>query len=290
MYKAYSFEYNGKTHYLLPTVHIDYSLLNDDIIKFIKQIIDNVDTCFFEVEGNKAILKSDKIKKPKITQETTFEKIYSEKDINKIKTIIKKLFNVDIPIAHIEKQLIMKVIKPMEIISSYDNNKILTDIQTKQKYFDVFIETILSNKKKIIALDNMKELTKHFTPKFYEDITNLLIAKPLEVSKIEKQLKDQIKIMTNWIAKFKTNTSMKMNIGVDVSNEMFLQAEERNIEWLKKIFDYLDKNPNKNIAIIVGGAHIFGFDENLDLEFKNRIIKLSETNYDDLYNKLIELK
>ena len=54
---------------------------------------------------------------------------------------------------------------------------------------------------------------------------------------------------------------MKMNIGVDVSNEMFLQAEERNIEWLKKIFDYLDKNPNKNIAIIVGGSHIFGFDD-----------------------------
>ena len=72
MLKAYSFEYNSKTHYLIPTMHIDYSLLNDDIIKFIKQIIDNVDTCFFEVEGNKAILKSDKIKKPKITQETTF--------------------------------------------------------------------------------------------------------------------------------------------------------------------------------------------------------------------------
>jgi glycosyltransferase involved in cell wall biosynthesis len=35
---------------------------------------------------------------------------------------------------------------------------------------------------------------------------------------------------------------------------------------------------------------IFGFDENLDLEFKNRIIKLSETNYDDLYYKLTELK
>jgi len=107
----------------------------------------------------------------------------------------------------------------------------------------------------------MKELTKQFTAKFYEDITNLLIAKPLEISKIEKQLKDQIKIMTNWNAKFKTNTSMKMNIGVDVSNEIFLEAEKRNIEWLKKIFDYLDKNPTKNIAIIVGAGHIFGFDD-----------------------------
>jgi hypothetical protein len=261
MYKVYSFEYNDKTHYLLPTVHIDYSLLNDDIIKFIKQIIDNVNTCFFEVEANKAIEMVNKIKIPKITKETTFETIYSEKDINKIKTIIKKLFNIDIPITHIEKQLIMKVLKPMEIISSYDNNKTLTDIQTKYKYFDIFIETILANKKKIIALDNMKEFTKQFTAKFYEDITNLLIAKPLEISKIEKQLKDQIKIMTNWNAKFKTNTSMKINIGVDVSNEMFLEAEERNIKWLKKIFDYLDKNPNKNIAIIVGGAHIFGFDD-----------------------------
>ena len=58
----------------------------------------------------------------------------------------------------------MKIRKPMEFISSYDNNKkkSLTDIQTKHKYFDVFIETILANKKKIIALDNMKELTKQF--------------------------------------------------------------------------------------------------------------------------------
>ena len=262
MYKAYSFEYNDKTHYLIPTVHIDYSLLNDDIIKFIKQIIDNVDTCFFETEVNKAIEMGKKIKIPKITKETTIEKIYSEKDINKIKTIIKKLFNIDIPKTHIEKQLLMKIRKPMEFISSYDNNKkkSLTDIQTKHKYFDVFIETILANKKKIIALDNIKELAKKFTSKFYEDITNLLIAKPPEISKIEKNLKDTIKLINKWIAKFTTNTSMKLNIsnmGVDVLNE----TEERNVEWLKKIFDYLDKNPTKNIAIIVGGAHIFGFDE-----------------------------
>ena len=64
-----------------------------------------------------------KIKIPKITKETTIEKIYSEKDINKIKTIIKKLFNIDIPITHIEKQLLIKIRKPMEFISSYDNNK-----------------------------------------------------------------------------------------------------------------------------------------------------------------------
>ena len=109
----------------------------------------------------------------------------------------------------------------------------------------------------------MKELTKQFTPKFYEDITNLLIANPPEISKIEKNLKESIKLINNWNAKFKTNTSMKLNIGnignmgVDLLNE----TEERNIEWVKKIFDYLDKNPTKNIAIIVGGAHIFGFDE-----------------------------
>lgn len=153
----------------------------------------------------------------------------------------------------------MKIRKPMEFISSYDNNKkkSLTDIQTKQKYFDVFIETILANKKKIIALDNMKKLAKHVTSKFYEDITNLLIAKPPEISKIEKNFKDYIKVINNWNAKFKNNTSMKLNMGVDILNE----TEERNIEWLKKIFDYLDKNPTKNIAIIVGGAHIFGFDE-----------------------------
>ena len=150
MLKVYSFEYNSKTHYLIPTMHIDYSLLNDDIIKFIKQIIDNVDTCFFEVSANKALEMLNKIKIPQITKETTFEKIYTEKDINKIKTIINKLFNIDIPITHIEKQLIIKLTKPMEIISSYDNdnNKTLTSIQTKQKYFDVFIENILANKKK----------------------------------------------------------------------------------------------------------------------------------------------
>ena len=261
MYKAYSFEYNNKTHYLIPTVHIDYSLLNDNIIKFIKQIIDNVDTCFFEVEANKAIEKASKIKKPKITKETTFETIYSEKDINKMKTIIKKLYNIDIPLPHIKNQSIIQILKPMEIISSYENNKTLTDIQTKQKYFDVFIETILANKQKIIALDNMKELTKQFTPKFYEDITNLLIASPPNVSQFEKNLKDNIQIMNKWHTKFKTNTSMKMNVGVDITEEMFLQAEERNKQWLKKIFNYLDKNPTKNIAIIVGGGHIFGFDE-----------------------------
>jgi hypothetical protein len=259
MYKAYSFEYNDKTHYLLPTIHVDYSLLNDDIIKFIKKIIDNVDTCFFETEANKTIEMGKKIKIPKITKETTIEQIYSEKDINKIKTIIKKLFNIDIPKTHIEKQLLIKIRKPMEFISSYDNNKkkSLTDIQTKQKYFDVYIETILANKKKIIALDNMKKLTIHITPKFYEDMTNLLIAKPPEISKIEKYLKDNIKLINKYIAKFTTNTSMKINMGVHVLNE----AEERNVEWVKKIFDYLDKNPTKNIAIIVGGAHIFGFNE-----------------------------
>jgi len=261
MYKAYSFEYNNKTHYLIPTVHIDYSLLNDNIIKFIKQIIDNVDTCFFEVEANKAIEKASKIKKPKITKETTFETIYSEKDINKMKTIIKKLYNIDIPLPHIKNQSIIQILKPMEIISSYENNKTLTDIQTKQKYFDVFIETILVNNQKIIALDNMKELTKQFTPKFYEDITNLLIASPPNISQFEKNLKDNIQIMNKWHDKFKTNTSMKMNVGVDITDEMFLQAKERNKQWLTKIFNYLDKNPTKNIAIIVGGAHIFGFDE-----------------------------
>ena len=261
MYKTYSFEYNNKTHYLIPTVHIDYSLLNDNIIKFIKQIIDNVDTCFFEVEANKAIEKASKIKKPKITKETTFETIYSEKDINKMKTIIKKLYNIDIPLPHIKNQSIIQILKPMEIISSYENNKTLTDIQTKQKYFDVFIETILANKQKFIALDNMKELTKQFTPKFYEDITNLLIASPPNISQFEKNLKDNIQIMNKWHDKFKTNTSMKMNVGVDITDEMFLQAKERNKQWLTKIFNYLDKNPTKNIAIIVGGAHIFGFDE-----------------------------
>ena len=259
MYKAYSFEYNDKTHYLLPTIHVDYSLLNDDIIKFIKKIIDNVDTCFFETEANKTIQMGKKIKIPKITKETTIEKIYSEKDINKIKTIIKKLFIIDIPKTHIEKQLLIKIRKPMEFISSYDNNKkkSLTDIQTKQKYFDVYIETILANKKKIIALDNMKKLTIHITTKFYENITNLLIAKPPKISKIEKYLKDQIKLINKYIAKFTTNTSMKINMGTDILNE----TEERNVEWIKKIFDYLDKNPTKKIAIIVGGAHIFGFDE-----------------------------
>ena len=261
MYKTYSFEYNNKTHYLIPTVHIDYSLLNDNIIKFIKQLIDNVDTCFFEVEANKALEKASKIKKPKITKETTFETIYSEKDINKMKTIIKKLYNIDISLPHIKNQSIIQILKPMEIISSYENNKTLTDIQTKQKYFDVFIETILVNNQKIIALDNMKELTKQFTPKFYEDITNLLIASPPNVSQFEKNLKDNIQIMNKWHNKFKTNTSMKMNVGVDITDEMFLQAKERNKQWLTKIFNYLDKNPTKNIAIIVGGAHIFGFDE-----------------------------
>jgi len=242
-------------------MHIDYSLVNDKIIKFIKQIIDNSDTCFFETEGNKAILKSEKIKKPKITQETTFEKIYSEKDINKIKMIIKKLFNIDIPISHIKNQLIVKSIQPMEIISSYDKNKTLTNIQTKQKYFDIYIENILANKKKTIALDNMKELTKQFTPKFYEVITNLLIAKPPEVSQIEKNLKGNLIFLNKLSGFFKNNTSAKMNIGIDLTNEMFLEAEKRNIEWLKKIFDYLDKNPTKNIAVIVGGLHIFGIDE-----------------------------
>ena len=261
MYKTYSFEYNNKTHYLIPTVHIDYSLLNDNIIKFIKQLIDNVDTCFFEVEANKALEKASKIKKPKITKETTFETIYSEKDINKMKTIIKKLYNIDISLPHIKNQSIIQILKPMEIISSYENNKTLTDIQTKQKYFDVFIETILANKQKFIALDNMKELTKQFTPKFYEDITNLLIASPPNISQFEKNLKDNIQIMNKWHDKFKTNTSMKMNVGVDITDEMFLQAKERNKQWLTKIFNYLDKNPTKNIAIIVGGAHIFGFDE-----------------------------
>ena len=261
MYKTYSFEYNNKTHYLIPTVHIDYSLLNDNIIKFIKQLIDNVDTCFFEVEANKALEKASKIKKPKITKETTFETIYSEKDINKMKTIIKKLYNIDISLPHIKNQSIIQILKPMEIISSYENNKTLTDIQTKQKYFDVFIETILVNNQKIIALDNMKELTKQFTPKFYEDITNLLIASPPNISQFEKNLKDNIQIMNKWHDKFKTNTSMKMNVGVDITDEMFLQAKERNKQWLTKIFNYLDKNPTKNIAIIVGGAHIFGFDE-----------------------------
>ena len=42
MYKAYSFEYNDKTHYLIPTVHIDYSLLNDDIIIFISNYLKKV--------------------------------------------------------------------------------------------------------------------------------------------------------------------------------------------------------------------------------------------------------
>lgn len=261
MYKTYSFEYNDKTHYLVPSIHYDYSLLDDDIIKFIKEIIDKVDTCFFEVDANKAIEMACKIKIPKITKETTFEKIYSEKDINKIKTIIKKLFNIDIPITHIENQLITKVRNPMEIISSYDNNKTLTAIQTKKKCFDVFIENILANKKKNIMLDNIEELIKEFTPEHYEDITNILIAKPYKISQIEKGLKDEIKMINNWIAKFTTNTSMNLNMDFDILHELLEEAEERNIDWLKKIFDYLDKNPTKNIAIIVGAAHIFGFNE-----------------------------
>lgn len=80
----------------------------------------------------------------------------------------------------------------------------------------------------------MKELTKQFTTKFYEDITNLLIAKPPKISKIEKNFKESIKLINKWIAKFTTNTSMKLNIGnmgVDLLNE----TEERNVEWLKNI-------------------------------------------------------
>ena len=259
MYKIYSFEYNSKRHYLIPTMHIDYSLLDNNLIEFIKQIIDGVDTCFFEVDGNKAIEQSNKIKKPKITMETTFEKVYSEKDINKIKAIIKKLFNIDIPVSHIKKQLIMRSLNPMQIISSYNKNQTLTDIETKQKYFDIFIQNILANKKKTFQLDNTKEMTKQYTPKYYEDITNLLIATPLDVSKIEKVLKDQIKLMTTLIAKFKNDNAF--NIRTDISKEMNLRAENRNIEWINKIFNYLDKNPTKNIAIIVGCAHIFGVDE-----------------------------
>jgi hypothetical protein len=205
--------------------------------------------------------KSSKIKKPKITKETTIEKIYSQPDINKIKTIIKKLYNIDIPISHINNHSIIKIRDPIFIISSYDNNKTLTDIETKQKFFDIFIESILANKKKKIALDNMKEMTKQFTPKYYEVITNLLIATPPTVLNIEKMLKGNLITLNKLIGLFLNNTSVKMNIGVDVSNEMYLHAEERNIEWIKKIFDYLDKNPTKNIAIIVGAAHIFGFND-----------------------------
>ena len=254
MYKVYSFEYNDKTHYLIPTMHIDYSLINDDIIKFIKKIIDNVDTCCFEVEANKAILKLINIKKPKIAKETTFETIYSEKDINKIQTIIKKLFNIDIPISHIKKQTIFKSIQPTAIISSYDNNKTLTNIQTAQKTFDIFIETVLANKKKKIILDNLKEVTNNITPKFYEDMTNLLIANPIKVSQLEKNLKSYLITLNKFMGLFKTNTSVKMIGGVNGVN---VQEEKRNIEWIKKIFNYLDENPTKNIAIIVGFSHIF---------------------------------
>jgi len=281
MYKVYSFEYNDKTHYLIPTMHIDYSLLNDDIIKFIKQIIDNVDTCFFEVEANKAILKLNNIKKPKIAEETTFETIYSEKDINKIKTIIKKLFNIDIPISHIKKQKILKSIQPTAIISSYDNNKTLTNIQTAQKTFDIFIETVLANKKKKIILDNLKEVTNNITPKFYEDMTNLLIANPIEVSQLEKNLKGYLITLNKFMGLFKNNTSVKMNVGVDVS------VEKRNIEWLKKIFDYLDKNPTKNIAIIVGFSHIFcdDKDKKISKTLPNLLLKIKNVknlNYSTL--------
>ena len=44
----------------------------------------------------------------------------------------------------------------------------------------------------------------------------------------------------------------RLNIKEDVTKIGLTQneAEERNVEWVKKIFDYLDKNPTKKIAII----------------------------------------
>jgi uncharacterized protein YbaP (TraB family) len=122
------------------------------------------------------------------------------------------------------------------------------------------IEVNLPKGKKSIGLDDMHEMTKQFTPEFYKKKQDFFIAHPLTMSQMEKQIKFNHGMLIKYEKLFTENKSGELKKNIDISEEIYNQAGKRNIEWVRKVINYLEQNPTKSIAIIVGAGHIFGMD------------------------------
>jgi hypothetical protein len=253
MLKVYSFKYNDRTHYLIPTIHYDKSLINTDIIKFITKLINKVDICAFETDAIKIISKK-KTKKQMIKNETLIGNIYNKSDIIKIKQQFYKSYSVDIPISYIEKQSMIMLMLSSMIVGNY-NNKDNQDLALRNM-IDAYMQSVSTNKIQIF-LDTVK-YKKTIMPSMakYKRLQNTLISNPPNIVNINAQIKDSKKLLEKYEKLFSNNSTLK----IITTDEMINEITSRNIEWVKQIISVLDKNAEKSIAVCVGCNHIFGFD------------------------------
>jgi hypothetical protein len=283
--KVYNFIYNNKIHYLIPTCHIDYSLLNSDIINFIIKLTNKVDKCAFEINSEKMMKSiipiSSQVKKDNPIQ---IKDIYNKSDIMKMKQHYNTTFMTDIPTTFIDKQHIISILAPLDIITKYKNTN-LSNI--KSKYIDIHIESILP-KKKCMALDSIKTNRPFLQKEYHEHILNMLVKDPPNISVVQRNITNFKVIKNQYESLFKHNQSMNLK-KVNYSDEMIEQCHYRNIQWIKKIKIYLDKNPNKTLAICVGALHIFGandIDHKIGNTLPNLLSKINGVS-DIMYNNII---
>jgi hypothetical protein len=254
MLKVYSFKYNDRTHYLIPTIHYDKSLINTDIIKFITKLINKVDICAFEADATK-IKSKKKTKKQMIKNETLIGNIYNKSDIIKIKQQFYKSYSVDIPISYIEKQSMIMLIFSFMIVGSY-NNKDNQDL-TLKNIIDAYMQSVSTNKIQIF-LDTVKYKKTIMSSTKHKRLQNALISNPPNIVDINTQIKGAKILLEKYENLFENNSTLK--IITNITDEMRNELTPRNTEWVKQIISVLDKNPEKSIAICVGSDHIFGID------------------------------
>lgn len=254
--KVYSFEYNGKIHYMIPTYHTHYTLINNNIIDFVTNIIKSVDICAFEIDAY-SMLKNKKNRKNK----KTLNDAYQPDELKILQQHIETKYKVKIPLNELSNNdLIPSIMFPNFIIS----NHLSKNENDKKMFFDVKIHEIaMKNKKDLLFLDDNKYI-EDIKEKHNSQQKNLLeehiIQNPPSIKTIETTLNLSNKFK-NYFEHLYISKNVKSDL-IKLSNSgSILKNEEldnnRNKLWVKKIISYLDKNQNQSIAIIIGMYHIF---------------------------------
>jgi uncharacterized protein YbaP (TraB family) len=245
----WSFEYNGKKSYLIPTYHININLLfTNSEIQILENIIKNTDVVFFESNPQK----------PNKKAKTQIKDIYTSNDIITITKNINKEFKLHLEPKTIESKSIMQLTPGPGIgllTCNFENG------------MDKMLNKIAKDSKKtIIYLDKGKEytLTMKNLANQVDKIKTYLAAHPFSLKDINKNIKLTKKSIIEYRKLYTKTKINKMTQKNTVNTDKSL-LDNRNFNWIPQINKIIKQN--KSVVITVGSNHI-------DILYKNNIIDL----------------
>lgn len=260
----WTYEYQGKKNYLIPTYHFNIDLLfqKEELDNFTK-IIENCDIVFFESE----------VKKPITDTKYKLKNIYSNNDLNKITELINTIFKPSLPIEvkNIESKGIMTLTAGpgIGLLTSKDFNDIM----------DIYFNLLSKSKKKIVKyldegkkynntiknLSNVVDKMKEYLSKNPPNIQD--ISKNIKLSK--KSVNEFKKIFTK-----SSSTSKKNKLSNKFNNKELIN--NRNKIWMEKIANMITSN--KSIVAFIGANHI-------DINKNDNLIALLANKYNIKFTK-----